>query len=142
VSDVAAPCRMAITRLPHCTLLKVFGAVPRAAVDDFRRAAVDVTSYSPVPVVVDLRDVEKMHPKAKATLRELLATVRRVGGVVDVLIRVPSMELNNLILQAESGGFAGPAKKVVRRALGRRTGLRMLQCCPILERRVLEQGVE
>jgi hypothetical protein len=83
-----------------------------------------------------------MHPKAKAILRELLATVRRVGGVVEVLIRVPSIELNNLLVEAERRGSARGAKKVVRRVIGGRSGFGMLRRRPILERRVLEPRVE
>jgi len=100
VSQVA----MTVTWLREYSLLKVYGPIRKSDVGAFARALSHTLSFSSLPVAVDLREAETIHPKAvsemvavlntpfPARLVEVLVSDRRPGlgdSVADSLYERP-----------------------------------------------------
>ncbi|HEX2178336.1 MAG TPA: hypothetical protein VHL54_02290 [Actinomycetota bacterium] len=86
----AAP--MSITRLPDCSLLKVSGVVDRSMAESFGQALRQTVSFSSMPVVVDLRDVDFLHSRAIARLMKVWKRAHDAGLLVEVVVDARSAQ--------------------------------------------------
>lgn len=81
---------MSITWFRNHSLLKVYGRIGKSAAADFAQTLAGATSFSPAPVIVDLRDVDSMHPLAISVLVDMLmSTADRGGSRLELLVNVP-----------------------------------------------------
>ncbi len=90
---------MSITRLPDCSLLKVSGALDESTAEAFGRALLDTTNFSSLPVVIDLRDVDLIHPKAIKLLTGICRDARRKRTQLQIFVNFCCAELTEVLLE-------------------------------------------
>jgi anti-anti-sigma regulatory factor len=89
---------MSITWFSNRSLLKVYGDVGRSAAPEFARTLSEATSFSAAPVVVDLRDVDSMHPRVVSLLVDaLMSTANRNGPRLELLVKAPGDQFEQII---------------------------------------------
>lgn len=77
---------LAITRLAECSVLKVSGPIDKSAVGLFKHALRETAGFSAMPSLIDLRDVDYIHPRAIGALLDLWKGAE--GSVeLEVLVR-------------------------------------------------------
>lgn len=65
---------MSVTRLREYSLLKVYGPIRKSDAAAFARALSHTLRFSSLPVAVDLREAETIHPKAVSEMVGVLKT--------------------------------------------------------------------
>lgn len=76
---------MSVTLLKGYSVLKVHGPIRKSDSAAFGRALAHLVRFSSLPVAVDLRDAERIHPKAIAEMLDVLKT-SFPARLVDILI--------------------------------------------------------
>ncbi|CAN5893925.1 hypothetical protein BH23ACT12_BH23ACT12_22300 [soil metagenome] len=89
---------MSITWFGNRSLLKVYGNIGKAAAADFAQTLAGATSFSSAPVVVDLTDVDSMHPRAISLMMDtMMNTANRGGPRLELLVKVPADQYGEII---------------------------------------------
>ena len=83
---------MSVTRLREYSVLKVHGPIRRTDAGAFGCALLNLVRFSSLPVAVDLRDAETIHPKA---IDEMLGVLKTSfpARLVDILISDRRLDL-------------------------------------------------
>lgn len=89
---------MSITWFSNRSLLKLYGDVGKSAAREFEKTLAEATSFSTAPVVVDLRDVDSMHPRVVSVLVDaLMSTANREGPRLELLVKAPGDQFEQII---------------------------------------------
>lgn len=89
---------MSITWFSNRSLLKVYGAVGKSAARNLEKTLAEATHFSAAPVVVDLRDVDSLHPRVVSLLVEvLMSTAKRKGPRLELLVKAPGDQFEQII---------------------------------------------
>ena len=89
---------MSITWFSNRSLLKVYGDVGKSAAPELARTLAEATNFSSAPVIVDLRDVDSMHPRVVSLLVDaLMSTANRKGPRLELLVKGAGDQFEQII---------------------------------------------